>query len=115
MNKQIIKAIEALIELEIIENEPRFEMARALAISILEQQLTNGWIPCKERLPSFNDVCDITRNGVVIEDVIYQGINDGEDTWLVHSSSGDYKYIPVYSAIAWRNHIIPEPYKEVSE
>ena len=110
MNKQEIK--EAI---EYFKADTFLDKHIKLAISVLEQQLTNGWIPCKERLPSFNDVCDITRNGVVIEDVIYQGINDGEDTWLVHSSSGDYKYIPVYSAIAWRNHIIPEPYKEVSE
>ena len=115
MNKQIIKAIEALIELEIIENEPRFEMARAMAISILEKQLTNGWIPCKEMLPE-------KRREVLVEIKLngYYSIVIGSyckifGKWEIGNDvmGYDWEEEMVDEVIVWQP--LPEPYKEVSE
>jgi hypothetical protein len=88
-----------------------FVEARVLAISVLQQQLTNGWIPVSERLPD-SDVS--TR--------VYATIRYKETghirTDRLHWFFGYFKNLngsrlsEKYEVIAWKPDRLPEPYKE---
>jgi len=57
MNRQEIeKAIRVINHYKSESNTPHIIAGCEFAISALEEQLTNGWIPCKERQPEKSDI-----------------------------------------------------------
>lgn len=107
MNKQEIE-----IAIEIIASDKKaFESvnhggftnkikAFELAISVLEQQLTNGWISVYEQLPEINtEVLATYSSGDMSVDFIQ---NDGDWFWEDREEG--------LEVIAWRP--LPEPYTE---
>lgn len=122
MNKQEIEENIAILKSMIPEYEMRNRMfgVKALrsAISALEHQLTNGWIPVSERLPTkeeFNKndgrfiVTDGMRRYQSLFD-IYEGKYFVDITYL---GNCNFKETVDNRVIAWQN--LPELYKEESE
>lgn len=103
MNKQEIeKAIELLKRSTLLDWEfttEEHDKALKLAISALEHQLTNGWIPVSDRLPNKEGwyLISIHKNWVPVTDEFKNG------------------HFMFYAGMteAWQP--LPEPYKEVSE
>ena len=114
MNKQIEELIQRLKEpdyqfygCELCKSEAE------LAISALEKQLNNGWIPVSKKMPEFDQNCLVTTD---TEEVFtskffgygeeYQGYREyPEGVWEINQCD--------LEVIAWQS--LPEPYKEVSE
>ena len=106
MNKQEIeKAIShltMLCKLDGKSKQPFYE----LAISALEYQLTNGWIPVSERLPEdFIKVLTCDKEGNIH---ITNHCHEYEYPFGISENHPRY-YMPV----AWQP--LPEPYKEETE
>lgn len=82
-----------------------------LAISALEQQLTNGWIPVSERLPNQEESIKYRAVFLIQDkyiDLPYMAIwNRIKNIWV--DEDGD----RINSVTAWQP--LPEPWKEVSE
>ena len=119
MNKQEIeKAINSLKNIvEYWTYRPAEVEAAKLAISALEQQLTNGWIPVSSgRLPEDTDGDDLATVYVCMkfkdspfgnDDAVYQDVVDfmtDKKIWLIEDD---------FEVTAWRPRF--EPYKEVSD
>lgn len=88
--------------------------AQEIAIDVLEQQLTNRWIPVTERLPEYTGDYNVTV-GVgselgYFEEVrtyryeIYNGKNPHKK-WIIPNN-----FHEIVNVIAWQP--LPEPYKE---
>ena len=85
------------------------------AISALEQQLTNGWIPVSERLPELPDgrscmnlnATILSPSGLRNAVPLTWELKRGEPTWCYLGRKTD------WNVIAWQP--LPEPWKEVSE
>ena len=119
MNKQEIeKAIEILKRKSTIPNDgekfSEIENSYDVAISALTQQLTNGWIPVKEQLPS-EDECYRVQATIRCKETGY--ISSVRMRWFF----GKFKWMngsilsSRFEVIAWMFDDTPEPYKEVSE
>lgn len=85
-----------------------------LAISTLEKQLNNGWIPVSERLPKYDGSYYCT---VKVKDGI-KGMQAGAVVGMeCVYVSGTWKNVwfqeisHIFDVIAWQS--LPEPYKEV--
>lgn len=111
MNKSVEELIQRL-------KEPDYkyygcELSRGeaeLAISALEKQLTNGWIPVTERLPNMeecqkNDCRFIVTDGNRVYEDSFDYMADGyiEPHWT---------YSTMCQPTAWQP--LPEPYKELA-
>ena len=106
MNKQEIeKAIKILNHKNFgFSNIPEYE-ALNLAISALEQQLTNGWIPVSDKPPAkHEEVMACNKDGLIT--IGYIRKREGYYTC---------EHLPFVTEdiVAWQP--LPEPYKEVSE
>ncbi|MDF2537438.1 MAG: hypothetical protein K0S76_459 [Herbinix sp.] len=115
MNKQEIKkAINVIQNMDLSTFCDKEEAGKVVDVLTehLQQQLTNGWIPCKERLPEVERVYLISiKNGA--HNIIGFGIYDTEKKswfadWLKNTNWKTQKVI----VTAWQD--TPEPYKEVS-
>ena len=119
MNKQEIeKAIETLEDMKGVfdtRSHKQYSLsALDLAISALEQQLNNGWIPVEKELPKFTDdylvSVTISTSFGDFETVrtlpFYR--KDGKGGWLLPENFDE-----VWKVRAWRE--LPEPYKNISE
>jgi len=136
MNKQVIKkAIETLEDMKGVfdtRSHKQYSLsALDLAISALEQQLTNGWIPVTERLPGereeFEDIFDSDTLAVIdtkrymVSDLVQVTVKDHEEDSVFVSDDcfvdGEWSYFDErtvrFEVLAWRP--LPDPYKEVSE
>ena len=87
--------------------------AQETAIDVLEHQLTNGWIPCVERLPNIGETVLLT---VAVNRGISHEYGSVDIAWICdkenkcfYGTDGKYSHD---EAIAWQP--LPEPYKEVS-
>ena len=112
MNKQEIeKAIETLKDMKGVfdtRSHKQYSLsALDLAISALEQQLTNGWISVTERLPEEGRYLVTTVCGEVKESEF-----DLRKWWQIDNStiSLEWEEEP-NKVVAWRP--LPEPYKEL--
>ena len=119
MNKQEIeKAIETLEDMKSVfdtRSHKQYSLsALGLAISALEHQLANGWIPVEKELPKFTDdylvSVTISTSFGDFETVrtlpFYR--KDGKGGWLLSENFDE-----VWKVRAWRE--LPEPYKNISE
>jgi len=78
------------------------------AVSCMEQQLTNGWIPVSERLPEPNNhVLTCTKFGEIAIEYYCNYLEGFTDKTFPNGNDIS------YTVIAWRP--LPEPYKEVYE
>ena len=106
MNKQdAIKSLKNIVEYWTYR--PTEVEAAKLAISALEKQLNNGWIPCSERMPT-EEESKLYRGEFIIQtkevDLPYVALwNRIKEVW-----QDDYKEID--EVIAWQP--LPEPYEE---
>jgi len=136
MNKQEIeKAIETLEDMKGVfdtRSHKQYSLsALDLAISALEKQLNNGWIPVSERLPGereeFEDIFDSDTLAVIdtkrymVSDLVQVTVKDHEEDSVFVSDDcfvdGEWSYFDErtvrFEVLAWRP--LPDPYKEVSE
>jgi hypothetical protein len=113
----IEKAIRAMKNLDdvisITESEHK---SVKLAISALEKQLNNGWIPCSERIPNKdeynkNDGRFIVSDGNKTYQCLFD-VYDGEFKKLEYNRKGTYMEYLDNLVIAWQP--LPEPYSEVN-
>jgi len=121
-NQEIKKAIEELKDYKgDVLKETISRQAVDLAISALEHQLTNGWIPVSKRLPEENGHYLVTYHewskGEYIPEFDFTCVK------ILRFYHGEFK-MPVCcndkieqdigrEVLAWRE--LPDPYKEVSE
>ena len=135
MNKQEIeKAIETLKDMKGVfdtRSHKQYSLsALDLAISALEQQLTNGWIPVTERLPEereeFEDIFDSDTLAVIdtkrymVSDLVQVTVKDHEEDSVFVSDDcfvdGEWSYFDErtvrFEVLAWRP--LPDPYKELA-
>jgi len=90
---------------------PRFtdELGHAcnFALSILQQQLNNRWIPVSEQLPD--------KGGYYLVGTQYE--TPRAMVGFYYTARNEWNYwmsqLPIMSVIAWQN--LPEPYKEETE
>jgi hypothetical protein len=113
MNKQEIeKAIEFINEL-MSDNKEDLLFNNKIGATIktaLAQQLNNGWIPCSERNPEFDQNCLVTTDSEEIFTSKFYGYGEEcqgyreypEGVWEINQCE--------LEVIAWRP--LPEPYKE---
>ena len=102
MNKQEIeKAIETIKSWGVNDYDTDIDKAFRLAISALEHQLTNGWIPCIEKYP---EECE----RVIVWDTLNNRIAIAYFS-CPHWEADDGRI----NVIAWQP--LPEPYKNVSD
>lgn len=117
MNKQEIE--KAIWELEELKNqywESRYYTPIETAISALQQQLNNGWIPVSERLPEPKEWCwvwfdydeDGHSSGNGFCEKMYLSSNG---KWMKNTlSTVKDEYMDCIRA--WQPYFEPEPYKE---
>ena len=121
-NQEIKKAIEELKDYKgDVLKETISRQAVDLAISALEHQLTNGWIPVSKRLPEENGHYLVTYHewskGEYLPEFDFTCVK------ILRFYHGEFK-MPVCcndkieqdigrEVLAWRE--LPDPYKEVSE
>ena len=100
------------MNLSVFVNKDEASEAIELITSILQHQLTNGWIPVSERLPeSIGETVLLTvqnNRGISHEygsvDIAYMR---DDKRRIFHGTDGEYSFDDV---IAWQP--LPEPYKE---
>ena len=107
MNKQdAIKSLKNIVEYWTYR--PTEIEAAKLAISALEKQLNNGWIPVSERLP---------KEGRYLVTTVYGEVKESEfdlkKWWQIDNStiSLEWEEEPI-KVVAWQN--LPDPYKETA-
>ena len=85
------------------------------AISALEQQLTDMWIPISKRMPNHEEYCKNDGRFIVTDgNRVYQALFDIYDCKAFCNGGGKlWDLIIDTRPIAWKP--LPEPYKEASE
>jgi hypothetical protein len=83
------------------------KLSAHIAISALEHQLTNGWIPVSERLPE--------KGGYYLIGTQYETPRVMIGFYYAELNVWNYwmSQLPILSVIAWQP--LPEPYKEETE
>lgn len=116
---EIEKAVEILKHYDAQEyffsKDAEADKAFKLAISALEKQLTNAWIPCSERLP--NCIGETILVTVPSEHGISQGFGSidivhlrDDEKQIFYGTQGKYTFSIVS---AWQP--LPQPYTEVAK
>ena len=89
-----------------VNSKPECFQAIETAISALEKQERERWIPVTERLPEYEkEVLTCDDSGGMSVGYLYSPGFGHADRWHV-----DFTYSPVYHIVAWRP--LPEPYTE---
>lgn len=109
---EIQKAIDRLKRMLFNNDSQQACKSLNMAISALEQQLTNGWIPIKDRRPDASGKYRVT---VKYENFagVYLMVADAtfeKDVWKI---LGEQPVISIKKVIAWQP-IVQEPYEEGS-